>query len=328
MTWNAAAARRALVRALAILVWTGLLTLLFVVVSRWCDVERPAQVVLLQSVLPWVFLPAWVVLAVATWKRRWVMAVLSGFLALVHVLSLAPALMHHRPAWARTASTFTLLEANLYEFNDSPDSAAEALLAQHADVMAVVEMTPAMNAALTRGGVARAYPYRAIPNTDDYQQTEQIFSKFPLSDAHTDLLTPEIGFPSARFTVAGTEVRLEALHLDGAEHGVRRWRFEYDFFRQRARTADSALVLAGDFNANRWTPPFGRLLKSGLRDAHEQTRKGLTFSWPRWGPFGPFIRLDHALLNDRVAARSVHDFTVPGSDHVGFVATLAVRPQS
>jgi hypothetical protein len=36
------------------------------------------------------------------------------------------------------------------------------------------------------------------------------------------------------------------------------------------------------------------------------------------------MRLDHAVVNDRVAVDSVHDYTVPGSDHRGFVADLAI----
>jgi hypothetical protein len=36
------------------------------------------------------------------------------------------------------------------------------------------------------------------------------------------------------------------------------------------------------------------------------------------------MRLDHAVVNDRVGVVSVHDYTVPGSDHRGFVTELAV----
>jgi hypothetical protein len=36
------------------------------------------------------------------------------------------------------------------------------------------------------------------------------------------------------------------------------------------------------------------------------------------------MRLDHAVVNDRVRVVWVHDYTVPGSDHRGFVTELAV----
>ena len=36
------------------------------------------------------------------------------------------------------------------------------------------------------------------------------------------------------------------------------------------------------------------------------------------------MRLDHAVVNDRVGVVAVHDYTVPGSDHRGFLTVLAI----
>ena len=38
----------------------------------------------------------------------------------------------------------------------------------------------------------------------------------------------------------------------------------------------------------------------------------------------PFVRLDHALVRDGLIPTSTKDFTVPGSDHRGFVVSLAI----
>ena len=86
--------------------------------------------------------------------------------------------------------------------------------------------------------------------------------------------------------------------------------------------------MAGDFNATRWHPFFGKLLDAGLTDAHEQMGKGLTRSWPADEPhhIPPVMRLDHALMNKAVTATAVRDIRIPGSDHIGFVVDLAVRP--
>jgi hypothetical protein len=38
----------------------------------------------------------------------------------------------------------------------------------------------------------------------------------------------------------------------------------------------------------------------------------------------PVMRLDHALVNDKVGVVSGHNVDIPGSDHVGFVTELAI----
>ena len=109
-----------------------------------------------------------------------------------------------------------------------------------------------------------------------------------------------------------------------AERGAN-WRAQLGDYRERGGRAEQAgrpLVMVGDLNATRWHPPLTRLL-GRLSDIHEARGKGLSRSWPtnylmRMG------RLDHGLVNRLVVPLSVSDVAVPGSDHVGFVATLAV----
>ena len=92
----------------------------------------------------------------------------------------------------------------------------------------------------------------------------------------------------------------------------------------QATSAPGAVAVVGDFNSTRWNPPFGDLLAAGLHDAHESVGQGLSRSWPNLGFPVPLMRLDHALVNDKVGVVSVHDVDVPGSDHIGFVTELAV----
>ena len=55
---------------------------------------------------------------------------------------------------------------------------------------------------------------------------------------------------------------------------------------------------------------------------------GLSCSWPTdrgtrsFHVHPPFVRLDHALVNDGLAVLDVDDFDVPGSDHLGLVVTV------
>jgi endonuclease/exonuclease/phosphatase (EEP) superfamily protein YafD len=325
MTPVSTRARTVGTRAFEGLAWAGAAGLFVVVVTRTFGIERPAQFVLLQSLTPWLFLPAWPVAAYALWRRRKLLAVASALLALAHVVAVVPALTQGRPSWAGTAPTIRVLEANLFDDNSRPDAAARALMAQDADVVMLMELTPRMHRALDQAGFAGKYPFSADFDLTKSRQTEQIFSKHPFVHSGPVWLIPESSHPMIDIRVGDQAVRLIAPHVSGAEHDVTDWQAELEAISAYARSHRGPLVFAGDFNANRWTPAFGDVVNSGLHDGHEQVGRGLSFSWPAWRHFTPLIRLDHVLMNDEVSARSVQDFAIPGSDHRGFVATLAVK---
>jgi endonuclease/exonuclease/phosphatase (EEP) superfamily protein YafD len=95
-------------------------------------------------------------------------------------------------------------------------------------------------------------------------------------------------------------------------------------------------VMTGDFNASWWHPELRRLMRTaGWRDAHQVVGRGLSASWPtdqwhaafRWHP--PFVRIDHALVNDGAVVLDTRDFHVPGSDHRGIAVTVQrARPSA
>jgi endonuclease/exonuclease/phosphatase (EEP) superfamily protein YafD len=87
--------------------------------------------------------------------------------------------------------------------------------------------------------------------------------------------------------------------------------------------------MTGDFNASWWNPEFrGVLRDGGWRDAHQVVGHGLSCSWPteKWHAVfrlhPPFVRIDHALVNDGLVVLDAENFHVPGSDHLGLVVTV------
>ena len=130
--------------------------------------------------------------------------------------------------------------------------------------------------------------------------------------------------PWATVTVGDRSLLLVAVHVDNAIRSREDWTRELDALKTQATSAPGPAAIVGDFNSTRWNPPFGELLAAGLHDAHESVGQGLSRSWPNLGFPVPLMRLDHALVNDKVGVVSVHDVDVPGSDHIGFVTELAV----
>jgi endonuclease/exonuclease/phosphatase (EEP) superfamily protein YafD len=315
---RATAARLAWVTA-----WVVVAGLAWIVVSRVFGITFPARVtVMLQALLPLVFLLAYPIGVVALVRRRWALGAACVLLVIVHLASVYPALGHRSlPAWAASAPRLTVLEANLFDRNDDLDGAAAKIMASGADVLVLVELESGTLSALRRAGVDDAYPYSTLPR--GRFRTDAIWSKTPLTPGQA----PSHQGYRARATVlvAGRPLELLAVHVDNAIRGRDLWSDEVKELGDVATSLDRPVALVGDFNSTRWNPPFGDLLGRGLHDAHEATGQGLSRSWPEVGfvPI-PLIRLDHAVVNDRVGVVSVHDYTIPGSDHRGFVTELAI----
>jgi endonuclease/exonuclease/phosphatase (EEP) superfamily protein YafD len=313
---------QALARVAWITAWIVVAVLVWLVFSRFFGITFPARFsVMLQAILPIAFLPVYVIGVLAVLRRRWALGACCGVLAVIHVASVYPALGHRElPSWAASAPTVSILEANVYDQNAEPQAAARKILTSGADVLVLVETDARFTAALRAQGVDSDYPYSTLP--PGRWRADAIWSKRPLEDVHIPSTRRDM--PAATVDVGGRRLALVAVHVDNAIRSRDTWQGELETLRDQPKSTTGAIALVGDFNSTRWNPPFGRLLDTGLHDAHEATGQGLSVSWPNLDfPFA-LMRLDHALVNDHVAVASVHDVDIPGSDHVGFVTELAV----
>ena len=303
-------------------VWLGL-SLLF-------GFTQPVVTVVGQATTPLVLLAVWPVVAVAAWRRRWVLTGVAAALVVMHVAVVVPAIRpHDTPSWAAQAPRVRVLTANVKIDNETEDRAADALLAVDADVMVVVELTPHFMTELRSHGAYERYPNRLERPQQWDGRGIGIYSKLPLQTLDAIDLDGRQA-PGARLTLAGGgAVDVYGVHTVAPYEPLRegRWRDDLTALVDKVPELPEPFVLAGDFNATRWHPPFADLLDAGVRDAHEQTGHGLSFSWPAdRGLLPPLFRLDHALMSDGVTATALRDVAIPGSDHVGFVVELAVRP--
>jgi endonuclease/exonuclease/phosphatase (EEP) superfamily protein YafD len=318
-------------RAWSAIGWAAVAVMSWLTISRWLAISAPARVtVLLQSLLPLVYVPAWPFAFTGLLRRQWALGGACVLLIFVQLAALDPAIGSKPvPAWATTAPRLRLLSANLYDDNPTPEAAAQRVMAADADVAVLVEVSPRMQAALAYAGLDSRYPYHSTNPVGRSGNVDGIWSRLPLDDeryfriSYTDL-------PTGLVHVGNRSLRVIGVHIDSALHNRVKWAEELDKLRQVVRALRGPLVVSGDFNATRWNPPFGELLATGLADAHEATGKGLSFSWPVdapiWAPLAPLMRIDHALVNHDVAPIAVHDVTMPGSDHRAFMVELAVKP--
>ena len=231
-----------------------------------------------------------------------------------------------------SAPTVRLLEANLYY--DNPDKAAtvRTIVAADADVLALAEVTREWLSAFEDGGLLARYPYRILRPFDHAGSGAALLSRIPFDQADT-LRLQYRQVPSATVTVGGRPVRIVAVHTQSPSSPgvVAEWAGDIDWFaRLRSERGDGRMVMAGDFNATYWHAPFRRMFTDGWRDAHRELGQAMSASWPNGGllgtVLGPYTRLDHAVLSPGVVATGLAQLELPGSDHRGFVVTLALGP--
>ena len=312
-----------------VLAWAYLFVAFVVTISRPISSQPPPVLQALQAGFPVVVAGIPVVLVIGTLSRRWIQAGAAFALGITSWFAVSPAVGRDPlPLWATGATEFRVASANLYFRNGTPLDAARALYATDADIVALSELTPSFVSSATSVGFDQRYRYRLLDPQEPVGGNSAsgglgIYSKFPFDDV------VRVGRDRAPFPRMllpdGTGIRVLPVHAESPSTvgRVGPWASDLARLGRLVEATDEPVLLVGDFNAGRWQPAFGALLRRGLTDAHEAVGRGLSRSWPDGVPL---FRLDHALYTRGFAARSVRDLNIPGSDHRGFVATFAVEP--
>ncbi len=300
--------------------WAVALSLLALSATQWVGFDRWRPVAVLQAMSPYLLAVAAPLAVVAVITGQWGLAAASLPPLATLAWLLAPAVRARRTPGAAT-NTFTLFFGNLLSHNPKVPAAMAAVAATDADVLVLTEFTPVMQAALVEQCGDR-YPHR-IEDLRPDPAGIAVWSRLPLDGVMVPLSDrPTI---DAHVHVHGTTVRIVGIHTEPPTMRARAWSRELADIGDLAE--GGADVVVGDFNAARWHPSFRRLLSRGWTTAHEWLGRWSTNSWANEGRAFPlFVRIDHALLRERVQPVDVTEVPLPGSDHRGFVVTLTVRP--
>lgn len=319
--------RQWLPRALQLTAWAALAVMLGLSATQWFGFDGNTPVAAMQALSPYVLvwsLPLGV--AAAMLKRPWLAIPMAAPLLTFAVLA-APIVFHPEPAGAGGAPTVSVAFANTLYSNPTPELAAAALAGTDADLLVMAEFTPEMQSALD-AAVAGDYPHRSesvMPRPSS--NGIAVWSRLPIVSGGP----VEVGGRTAidvTVQVAGTVVRVLAVHTSPPTHDAAYWGRQIRAIRDRATEGDLRTLVLGDFNGSRWHPSFRNLLDDGWTDTHEAMGRGWSVSWPTdegWLP-PAFVRLDHALYGKGLSPTAITDLDVPGGDHRGFAATYAVMP--
>ncbi len=275
----------------------------------------------LQSLTPYAIValaPIAVVAAVRGLHRMGFTAALVGISGLVLAVPLVFA--PDQPPVDAAAGSVEVASVNLLFHNEIVGEAADAVFARDADVIVFSEYTAEHQTALRRHARAGDFPFR-IERDGLKAGGVAIWSRTPLAEGDR--------LPTTNFSIdavvdgPGGPFTVVAVHPPTPVFDFEAWKRDLELIHDRARAASTPTLLIGDFNASYWHPLFRDLLDAGFVDAHIAHGKGFSTSWPTgdWRP--TFVRLDHALTGHGLVSTGVEDFHVPGSDHRGFVVTVA-----
>lgn len=262
------------------------------------------------------------VVALVRAQQRTALGLLTLVVALLSALHVAWVLPlfvpDHRPV---VGPSFTVYTQNT--LHGDADTARVAEVAAGADVVVLSETTQPFLDALQTPGWETRFPY-AVGDRKGWPSDVTVFSRFPLRDSH-----PLRGSFATQWIVTvdvpgRTPVRLLGAHPCNPYCG--RDAFAGDHAALEAEVRDNLstpLVVAGDLNAVDDHAPLQQLRADGLRSATDLVGAGWVPTYPtnRWFP--PLLPIDHVLVNDQLTATSLRTVRMPGSDHLGLLATLA-----
>ena len=271
------------------------------------------------------YLVALVCLVVASVRarRRAVLLSITGLVLILtsaHVAWLAPLFVpDDRPA---ATAGFTLLSFNLR--NGSADQTTLSQQAEQADIVILIETTPAALNTLKRAhNWDQRYPYSIGDPSDDVSNTA-IYSRLPLGP---DTLLGRTSFQQWDTTVKVPGigiVRLLAVHPCNPYCGGGRWAREHLALRNAvAADLGRPTIVAGDFNAVDDHGPMQQLRGLGLKSATDVVGAGWQPTYPANRGVPPLLPIDHVLINSQLTATSITTLQNKDSDHLGLIAVLA-----
>jgi endonuclease/exonuclease/phosphatase family metal-dependent hydrolase len=322
------------------LIVAGLAVLALLRLVAWDDAEI---LMVFNALYLTIYLPAWVVAAVALITRRWWLGGAALVIVAAQVAFALPELTASTPlpAWtksAATATTIRVFDANLDSGYELYPGYREAIQQYDPDLITFEEFS---------GNGAPGFPGGAI----ETMKNTGLLAKYPYYCSEPDF--GATGFMLAsRIRVTGCQFKTVQWNGQGMYYLVEATMWlpsgpipvrvfhtlaplpsSWTETRSALAAADpmvrdtgaSHMLMIGDFNSSWGNRGFRRLLGDGLTDAAAARGQAFDFTWPNGAIVPPFVRIDHVLTGSQLAVTKITTHAGFGSDHKYLEATVAIR---
>ncbi|HKP24267.1 MAG TPA: endonuclease/exonuclease/phosphatase family protein [Dongiaceae bacterium] len=305
----------------------------------WYGPETPSLAVLEQFALQLgivALLAAMLALAMRRWARLLLLAALTATLSWPVFSPLGAAPVVTGPARLK------ILSANLWHSAAGHDRTIEALLASDADIVGLVEVTPAWRPALEP--LYAKYPYRIDCFDLDPECQIMLLSRLPIEKPIAGRVwkaTPivaggEIRWNGRSITVLATHWFRPLVRSDASQWGaddparagylakglpVSRQAGQAGLFAKYLNRAPQDLIVMGDLNSAPWSRVQSAFrAKTGL-----DNQAGWDASWPSFVPWPLRLPIDHVLARGHLVVTKFETGPRTESDHFPVVAEIGWR---
>ncbi len=292
-----------------------------VMLSQMFGWNGTTLVATLQALTPYAIVAVAATAAAACWASADRLAVTSSLVGIGGLILAAPVALPSSPAAAVAGATGTsVASVNLLYSNPDVEQAAGELVEVGADIIVFSEYTAEHQDVLLRHELAAEFPYK-IDRDGLLAGGIAIWSRYPIVERPRPptinyTLDIDVEGPDGSFRIFGVHPPTPIFWFEG-------WTTDLAIIADLADGSLAPTLVIGDFNASYWHPAFRDILRRGFVDAHISRGQGLSTSWPMDRTLPPFVRLDHALTGKGLTTTALDDFTLTGSDHRGFVVSVA-----
>lgn len=292
--------------------------------AAWFMPLHNHPVLIAAALAPWLLGGSVVAVVLFALARRWLLVTVAVLVAGTGLALQLPWYMATSGARADTVE-LRVMTANLY-LGSADAVALTSTARQDADILVVQELTPDAASRLSNAGLDEEFPYRAL-DARSYASGVGLWSRFPI--ARSDRIPGyQMAMVSADIRVPGVEsqTRVVCAHVAGPwPQPIGDWRGDMHLLSGSmddvARDHRASVIFAGDFNATVSMRPFRDLLRDGYDNAGDQAGAGMLATYPANSWLPPLLGIDHVLVRDATAS-SARTVRIPGSDHLGLVATV------
>lgn len=297
------------------------------------------------SIVPWLFAPILVCLALALLWRRWVLAVVTATaLATMiwwHAGYLLPreGVSDQAVTAAQTAADASDGVARVMTLNTARGEASAAdvvslVREKHVEILCLQELTDDFLDELAAAGIYDLLPYYVI--SDEASAISNggrngIWTLAPMSNTSGNLLPIETSsMPAGTIDVGGVAVRVVSVHPNSPVRGAQDLWDEGLSVIGSLADYDHTYLVMGDFNSTWNHARFRELLGTGFVDAGAEAGEGFHMTYPSGTVAGvalpSVIEIDHIVYarDSGIAVSELEAVAVPGSDHRALLGVLEV----
>jgi len=270
--------------------------------------------------------------------RRWRHAMIAGLLALWQLWVIWPPAVSPVVAADAPGIRLRVIELNTWYRNNRNDDIVAYLGNSNADIIGLVEVSPALKAALAP--LDQRYPYHVDCIGSDRRCEELLLSRLPIVqsaagrvDGHLPLVvTARLHVaPTVDIDVAVSHISRPltfhrpgpaAIYLPGTAPTAQ----GEQVARLAGRLAELGpdAIFLGDLNAAPWTP----LLKALRTAGNWHGEAEISPTWPSWASAPLRLPLDHVLTRGKVVLTNLTSGPVLSSDHLPLEAELFIPGKS